>query len=133
MSPSIQHFVSPLIVNLLAQQLLRLSLLDTFILNFPDTFLSLLQQAPSSSYKATFIKGHPFIRSDFKCNDIVSKILLNCPLQELPLLYIMPLYNSEGYRTNAVSSKFCSGEVYSIQHYMIKFVSDLHQVGSFPM
>ena len=25
----------------------------------------------------------------------------------------------------------CSGEVYSVQHYVIKFVSDLRQVGGF--
>ena len=30
-----------------------------------------------------------------------------------------------------VSSNTCSGEVYSIQHYVIKFVSDLRQVGGF--
>jgi hypothetical protein len=31
--------------------------------------------------------------------------------------------------TNVVSSKPIHGEVYSIQHYVIKFVSDLRQVG----
>ena len=33
--------------------------------------------------------------------------------------------------TNVVSSNPAHGEVYSIQHYMIKFVSDLRQVGGF--
>jgi hypothetical protein len=33
--------------------------------------------------------------------------------------------------TNVVSSNPAHGEVYSIQHYVIKFVSDLRQVGSF--
>jgi hypothetical protein len=33
--------------------------------------------------------------------------------------------------TNIVSSKPAHGEVYSIQHYLIKFVSDLWQVGVF--
>jgi hypothetical protein len=33
--------------------------------------------------------------------------------------------------TKVVSSKSCSGEVYLIQHYVIKFVSDLQQVGGF--
>ena len=33
--------------------------------------------------------------------------------------------------TNVVSSNSAHGEVYSIQHYMIKFVSDLRQVGGF--
>jgi len=32
---------------------------------------------------------------------------------------------------NVVSSNPIHGEVYSIQHYMIKFVSDLRQVGGF--
>jgi hypothetical protein len=33
--------------------------------------------------------------------------------------------------TNGVSSNPAHGEVYSIQHYVIKFVSDLSQVGGF--
>ena len=33
--------------------------------------------------------------------------------------------------TNVVSSNPADGEVYSIQHYVIKFVSDLRQVGGF--
>ena len=33
--------------------------------------------------------------------------------------------------TKAVSSNVVHGEVYSIQHYVIMFVSDLRQVGSF--
>jgi hypothetical protein len=35
--------------------------------------------------------------------------------------------------TNVVSSNPDQGEVYSIQHYVIKFVSDLRQVGGFLM
>jgi len=34
--------------------------------------------------------------------------------------------------TTIVSSNPAYGEVYSIQHYVIKFVSDLWQVGGFP-
>ena len=33
--------------------------------------------------------------------------------------------------TNVVSSNPAHGELYSIQHYVIKFVSDLWQVGGF--
>ena len=33
--------------------------------------------------------------------------------------------------TNVVSSNIAHGDVYSMQHYMIKFVSDLQQVGGF--
>ena len=33
--------------------------------------------------------------------------------------------------TNVVSSNSVHGEVYSIQHYYMKFVSDLRQVGGF--
>ena len=33
--------------------------------------------------------------------------------------------------TKVVSSNTTHGDVYSIQHYVIKFVSDLHQVGDF--
>ena len=35
--------------------------------------------------------------------------------------------------TNGVSSNPAHGEVYSIQHYVINFVSDLHQVGWFSL
>jgi hypothetical protein len=38
---------------------------------------------------------------------------------------------SEPITTKVVSSNFVHGEVYSMQHYVIKFVSDLHQVGGF--
>jgi len=34
--------------------------------------------------------------------------------------------------TKVVSSNLAHGEVYLIQHYVIKFVSDLRQVGGFP-
>ena len=33
--------------------------------------------------------------------------------------------------TEVVSSNIVQGEVYSMQHYVIKFVSDLKQVGGF--
>ena len=33
--------------------------------------------------------------------------------------------------TNVVSSNPVHGEVYSVQHYVIKFVSDFRQVGGF--
>ena len=44
---------------------------------------------------------------------------LQLPLQEVPIT------------TKVVSSNLVHGEVYSIQHYVIKFVSDLWQVGGF--
>jgi len=42
----------------------------------------------------------------------------------------MTTYAISAYTTNVMSSN-PSGEVYSIQHYVIKFVSDLRQVGVF--
>ena len=33
--------------------------------------------------------------------------------------------------TNIVSSNPAHGELYSIQHYVVKFVSDLRQIGGF--
>jgi hypothetical protein len=44
---------------------------------------------------------------------------LQLPVQSLPIT------------TQALSSSPVHEEVYSIQHYVIKFVSDLRQVGSF--
>jgi hypothetical protein len=50
---------------------------------------------------------------------IVCELYLQLPMQSVPIT------------TNAVSSNPVHGEVYSIQHYVIKFVSDLRQVGGF--
>jgi hypothetical protein len=44
---------------------------------------------------------------------------LQLPVQSVPIT------------TNVVSLNPAHGEVYSIQHYVIKFVSDLWQVGGF--
>ena len=44
---------------------------------------------------------------------------LQLPVQSVPMT------------TKVVSSNSVHGEVYSIQHYVIKFVSDLRQVGGF--
>jgi hypothetical protein len=44
---------------------------------------------------------------------------LQLPVQSVPIA------------TKVVSSNLVHGEVYSIQHYVIEFVSDLRQVGSF--
>jgi hypothetical protein len=44
---------------------------------------------------------------------------LQLPMQSLPIT------------TKVVSSNPTRGEEYSIQHYVIKFVSDLHQVSGF--
>ena len=38
---------------------------------------------------------------------------------------------SVAFTTNVVNSNLAHGKVYSIQHYVIKFVSDLRQVGGF--
>ena len=51
---------------------------------------------------------------------IVWLLDLQLPMQSVPIT------------TNIVSSNPTLGEVYSIQHYLIKFVSDLRQVGDFP-
>jgi hypothetical protein len=44
---------------------------------------------------------------------------LQLPVQSVPII------------TKVVSLNFVHGEVYSIQHYVIKFVSDLRQAGGF--
>ena len=52
-------------------------------------------------------------------------------------LYVIKQYNYfrilniNPTTTNIVSSNPVHGEMYSIQHYVIKFVSDLRQVGGF--
>jgi hypothetical protein len=59
----------------------------------------------------------------YKILNIVVMIMwwleLQLPVQSVPIT------------TKVVSSNSVHGEVYSIQHYMIKFVSDLWQVGGF--
>ena len=50
---------------------------------------------------------------------IVWQFDLQLPMESVPIT------------TNVVSSNLIHGKVYSIQHYMIKFVSDLRQVSGF--
>ena len=50
---------------------------------------------------------------------IVWKLDLQLPAQSVPIT------------TKIVSSNHVQGEVYSMQHYVIKFVSDMRQVGGF--
>ena len=50
---------------------------------------------------------------------IVWELDLQLPVQSVPIT------------TKVVSSNPVHGEVYSIQHYVIKFVNDLRQVGGF--
>ena len=50
---------------------------------------------------------------------IVWQLDLQLPVQSMPIT------------TKVVSSNPVHGEVYSVQHYVIKFVSDLRQVSSF--
>ena len=50
---------------------------------------------------------------------MVWQLDLQLPIQSVPII------------TKVVSSSPVHGEVYSIQHYVIKFVSDLRQVGGF--
>ena len=50
---------------------------------------------------------------------ILWKLDLQLPVQSVPIT------------TKLVSSNPANGEVYSIQHYVIKFVNDLKQVGGF--
>ena len=60
----------------------------------------------------TFIQGADMIV-------IVWQFDLQLPMESVPIT------------TNVVSSNLIHGKVYSIQHYMIKFVSDLRQVSGF--
>jgi hypothetical protein len=46
-------------------------------------------------------------------------------------LDLQPPVQSVSITTNIMSSNPVHGEVYSIQHYVIKFISDLRQVGDF--
>ena len=50
---------------------------------------------------------------------VVWKLALQLSVQSVPII------------TKVVSTNPVHGEVYSIQHYVIKFVSDLRQVGGF--
>jgi hypothetical protein len=50
---------------------------------------------------------------------------------DVPVLLFHVYTQSVPITTNVVSSNLVHGEVYSIQNYVIKFVSDLRQVGGF--
>jgi hypothetical protein len=58
------------------------------------------------------------------CNPLQSKMLPPYPLYQLPV-------QSVPITTKVVSSNPVHGEVYSMQYYVIKFISDLRQVGDF--
>jgi hypothetical protein len=69
---------------------------------------------------------------------VIARMLLNIVLSEKQYGCNFPNWNSEQQpmqsvpiTTNVVSSNPAHGEVYLIQHYVMKFVSDLLQVGSF--
>ena len=49
------------------------------------------------------------------------------------VVFITTYMQSVPITTKVVSLNPTRGEVYSIQHYVIKFVSDLRQVGGFPL
>ena len=66
------------------------------------------------------------VGDEIKCNFrgavvvvIVWQLDLQLPVQSVPTT------------TNVVSSNPANGEMYSLQHYVIKFVSDMRQVGGF--
>jgi hypothetical protein len=47
------------------------------------------------------------------------------------VVYLQLLVQTVSIKTEVVSSNPTHGEAYSIQHYVIKFVSDLRQVSGF--
>ena len=52
----------------------------------------------------------------------------------MPVTYVIHIHGQSvpiAITPKVVSSNLVHGEVYSIQHYVIKFVSDLRQVGGF--
>ena len=53
--------------------------------------------------------------------DCICSFILQLPVQSVPI------------KTNVVSSNHDKGDVYSIQLYVIKFISDLQQVGYLSM
>jgi hypothetical protein len=62
----------------------------------------------------------------------LAEILLNVALNTMYDSYNLQLHaKSVPITTNVVSLNPADGEVYSIQHYVIQFVSDLRQVGGF--
>jgi len=64
------------------------------------------------------INGIPELR-DPHCRECTWYLDLQLPMQSVPIT------------TKFVSSNTAVAEVYSIQHYVIKFVSDLRLLGSF--
>ena len=55
----------------------------------------------------------------FDCLFGILEVYLQLPIKSMPIT------------TKVVSSNLIHGELYSIRHYVIKFVSDLRQVGGF--
>jgi hypothetical protein len=57
--------------------------------------------------------------------------MVHCFAADIKLIYNLLPMQSVPITTDVVSSNPAHGEVYYIQHYVIKFVSDLRQVGGF--
>jgi hypothetical protein len=67
-------------------------------------------------------------------NDVSDGIFYEVEAVLLVMLWLLDLQlpvQSVPITTNVVSLNPADGEVYSIQHYVINFVSDLRQVGGF--
>jgi hypothetical protein len=64
---------------------------------------------------------------NIKQKTVESDIKYQPSIYKNAFMYILNIYKF----TKVVSSNPAHGEVYSIQHYVIKFVSDLQQVGGF--
>jgi hypothetical protein len=78
-----------------------------------------LSQAKRDKTKIQQLKRKKINNKQTNKTKYKKKWLLDLPVQSVPIT------------TNVVSSKPAHVEVYSIQHYVIKFVSDLQQVVGF--
>jgi len=68
---------------------------------------------------------------DYFINKSKNSCFLSVQQKNTIIMIHLDFQQSVPITTKIVSSKPVHGEVYSIQHYVIKFVSDLQQVGDF--
>ena len=70
------------------------------------------------------------LRDDYSTIKHILALFINNIGVPMRFLYLVEYQYGDGYdKSKSVSSNYC--EVYSIQQYVIKVVSDLRQVGSF--
>ena len=94
-----------------------------------------LSQVPNKLYHIKLYPVHLCHKLKLSLQFVIAHVDVNLTMYDrkptLPLLGAVISVQSVPITTEVVSSNPADGEMYSIQHYAIKFISKLRQVGGF--